>query len=114
MHLESRFIWNSPSGGVYLAGAEAGGLIRASSQCSLIRFSTRTTSKWFHLYSRLGSSGSLAVRSHIMTEYGPLISVREGALTHSVLMSRGVRPGTRLMNCLKPSRPWGTLGLCWI
>jgi hypothetical protein len=32
----------------YLAGA--GALMRASSQCSLIRpFSVRTTSKWFHL-----------------------------------------------------------------
>ena len=52
--------------------------MRASSQCSLIRlFSIRTTSKWFHLYSRLGSSGSLAVRSHIMNEYGPLISVSD-------------------------------------
>ncbi|PYS19997.1 MAG: hypothetical protein DMG11_30790 [Acidobacteria bacterium] len=95
--------------------AAAGGLMRASSQCSLIKpFSIRTTSKWFHLYSRLGLPGSLAVRSHIMTEYGPLISVSTGAFTHSGLISRGVRPGTRLMNCLKPSRPCGTFGLCWM
>src|SRR5206468_6107390 len=68
----------------HLAAAGAGALMRASSQCSLIKlFSMRTTSKWFHLYSRLGSSGSLAVRSYIMNEYGPLISVRTGALTHS-------------------------------
>src|SRR5437879_13615220 len=55
---------------IHRAAAGAGTLIRASSQCSLIKlFSIRTTSKWFHLYSRLGSSGSFAVRSHIMNEY---------------------------------------------
>src|SRR5881397_1619103 len=71
----------------YFAAAGAGGLIRASSQCSLIKlFSIRTTSKWFHLYSRLGSSGSLAVRSHIISEYGPLISLKTGAFTHSGLI----------------------------
>src|SRR5262249_58222744 len=86
-----------------LPAAGAGGLMRASSQCSLIRpFSIRTTSKWFHLYSRLASSGSFAVRSHIITEYGPSMSVNTGAFTHSGLISRGVRPGVRLMNCLKP------------
>ena len=49
----------------------------------------RTTSKWFHLYSRLGSSGSLAFRSHIIKQYGPLISVNDGGLVHSGLIGLG-------------------------